>query len=529
MGNIWMRAFARGIAVHHEGMPGAYRELVEVCFRSGHIKIVVSTETLGLGVNMPCRCVAFAGDSHHLTPLIYQQCSGRAGRRGHDYEGQVVFYGIPPRKFSSLILSGLPNLSPKCYLNASTSLRILALYNSFGMNGENTKEKIDFIQEMLLNLMTKPYFSVEERTKKESELKSNMPSQEETNDQPHKEGKILQMQYLFRYSLDYLIKHNLADNHAKPIGLAGLVCKLHGFQNGIFIFVELFKHGIIHRICRQWKSDKLERCEEISRELLSLLCHLFECVPLTEDFLDRSEIKSSPSKVILEDLTSEVRHVIQTVNQKSINTLVHCLQKILSTDQKGKMCIPMTSTLITSDSQLLQKDDCKKDNADILIEDIRSFTVPSDSWSRLSPMFPCMIHRNNLNGIFSSIQELLQTIHCPSNTDKDLDLFFTLFQSGAINPLPFLPITNIKGNIRKLNAYALDFFKHGQLQTIINFNGLSRLDVWPHLQKMGTILSDIHISLKQLHLNSTPGGKAIVESFAYLSEHFNQKLENAKK
>ncbi|KAL0266046.1 UNVERIFIED_CONTAM: hypothetical protein PYX00_011763 [Menopon gallinae] len=100
----------RGIGIHHNGMNKSYRGLVEILFRMKHLQIVFSTETLSLGINMPCRTVVFAGDSLGLTPLSYKQMAGRAGRRSFDTLGNVIFYGICKEKVQNLIISSLPNL-----------------------------------------------------------------------------------------------------------------------------------------------------------------------------------------------------------------------------------------------------------------------------------------------------------------------------------------------------------------------------------------------------------------------------------
>ncbi|AFM98313.1 putative superfamily II RNA helicase [Encephalitozoon hellem ATCC 50504] len=100
----------RGIGVHHAHMNRKYRSLVEILFRQKHLQVLFATETLALGINMPCRTVVFAGDSLQLDPMNYKQMAGRAGRRGFDTLGNVVFMGIPKQRVQNLMVSLLPNI-----------------------------------------------------------------------------------------------------------------------------------------------------------------------------------------------------------------------------------------------------------------------------------------------------------------------------------------------------------------------------------------------------------------------------------
>lgn len=86
-----------GLAPHHAGMIPAFKECVEELFQRGLLKLIVATETLALGINMPARTVVIErlekwnGDSHVLlTPGQYTQLTGRAGRRGIDTIGNAV-------------------------------------------------------------------------------------------------------------------------------------------------------------------------------------------------------------------------------------------------------------------------------------------------------------------------------------------------------------------------------------------------------------------------------------------------------
>ncbi|MEX2328841.1 MAG: DEAD/DEAH box helicase, partial [Nitriliruptoraceae bacterium] len=93
----WRAGLLDGLAAHHAGMVPAFKECVEVLFQRGLLKVVVATETLALGINMPARTVVIErlekwnGDTHvMLTPGEYTQLTGRAGRRGIDQIGHAV-------------------------------------------------------------------------------------------------------------------------------------------------------------------------------------------------------------------------------------------------------------------------------------------------------------------------------------------------------------------------------------------------------------------------------------------------------
>lgn len=93
----FVEGLCRGFAAHHAGMLPLFRELVEELFTNGDVRAVFATETLALGINMPARTVVleklvkFNGESHvSVTPAEYTQLTGRAGRRGIDFEGHAV-------------------------------------------------------------------------------------------------------------------------------------------------------------------------------------------------------------------------------------------------------------------------------------------------------------------------------------------------------------------------------------------------------------------------------------------------------
>lgn len=88
---------SRGIGVHHGGLLPIVKEVVEILFARGLVKVLFATETFAMGVNMPAKCVVFSGIRKHdgrsfrdILPGEYTQMAGRAGRRGLDTTGTVV-------------------------------------------------------------------------------------------------------------------------------------------------------------------------------------------------------------------------------------------------------------------------------------------------------------------------------------------------------------------------------------------------------------------------------------------------------
>ncbi|CAG0923226.1 unnamed protein product [Notodromas monacha] len=87
----------RGIGVHHSGILPIVKEIVELLFGRGLVKLLFATETFAMGVNMPARTVVFDSIRKHdgtqfrdLLPSEYTQMAGRAGRRGLDATGHVI-------------------------------------------------------------------------------------------------------------------------------------------------------------------------------------------------------------------------------------------------------------------------------------------------------------------------------------------------------------------------------------------------------------------------------------------------------
>jgi superfamily II RNA helicase len=87
----------KGVGIHHAGLMPVLREMVELLFARGCIKILFCTETMSVGINLPVKTTIFTDvnkfDGSHVRMLYgheYTQAAGRAGRLGLDTVGHVI-------------------------------------------------------------------------------------------------------------------------------------------------------------------------------------------------------------------------------------------------------------------------------------------------------------------------------------------------------------------------------------------------------------------------------------------------------
>ena len=109
----------KGIAYHHSGLVPMLKEIIEILFSKGFIKVLFATETFAVGINMPTKTAVFVGvkkydelcqDMRVLTTAEYLQMAGRAGRRGLDTMGTVIYLPdrnpIEPHEMRAMMCGG---------------------------------------------------------------------------------------------------------------------------------------------------------------------------------------------------------------------------------------------------------------------------------------------------------------------------------------------------------------------------------------------------------------------------------------
>jgi superfamily II RNA helicase len=130
----------QGTGYHHAGMLPIHKEIVERLFTSGLLKLLFTTETFALGINMPARTVVFdllrkfdGVQMDYMRARDYMQMAGRAGRQGLDQSGLVIailededLYEAPLSRYHG---SKVEPITSRFNLSYST---ILNLYSHMG-------------------------------------------------------------------------------------------------------------------------------------------------------------------------------------------------------------------------------------------------------------------------------------------------------------------------------------------------------------------------------------------------------------
>ena len=116
-----VKLLEKGIAIHHAGVMPIFREMVEILYSKGYIKLLFATETFSVGLNMPTKSVVFTDINKYdgkikriLYSHEYTQMAGRAGRRGIDKVGNVIHLNNLIRNNNStnykIMMNGKPQI-----------------------------------------------------------------------------------------------------------------------------------------------------------------------------------------------------------------------------------------------------------------------------------------------------------------------------------------------------------------------------------------------------------------------------------
>ncbi|XP_019643772.1 PREDICTED: probable ATP-dependent RNA helicase DDX60 isoform X1 [Branchiostoma belcheri] len=476
-GHLLKRGLRRGIGYHHAGMNAKERQTVETMFRNKHLKVVVATATLALGIHMPCKTVVFAGDSVYLDALEYRQMSGRAGRRGFDSVGNVVFFGLPKPKINRLLAANVPELTGNYPLTPSLVLRVMLLT----AQGDDKTDAFN----KALNLLKHPFLS-------------------------HNQPQFLaQLQHHFLFSIQFLMRQGLLDLEGTPQGMAGLASHLHYHEPSNFILVWLLQKGIFHQICVPEDGSTSHFSDDVLRRLVLILANLFgrsylraTITPQTvKDMKQRKEL--SQSKLILEDLPEFVSSSIRQYNQQTWK-LFH-----------SYLCTVAEALA----PQLGQETSLPASQIDFL--SAGTGAPSADSQTLTAQLRQSQIH-------FSVVSTFAALSGLNDDNFQESDNMFESVRQGLYMDMDSAPTFLLEKHDRRgrrqyLNSYALDFFKHQSYDAIIKDNGLRTGFAFQALKDFMMTIKSIYIALEQLGHEEDN----VVMAFKQLAGRYDEAFNNA--
>jgi superfamily II DNA or RNA helicase len=182
----------RGIGVYTCGLPDDYLRLIQKLASKKKLSVVFSDSSLVFGISMPFRSsVIFKNNScnDNLDAMMYHQMAGRAGRRGLDKDGNVIFVGYSWDRIKELSISSIPLIgSSDKLLWSCHHANIMSSNNNYlqlNMNRFKSNYTIDYINNF------------------NSELETNYNNQWQFCTERDK--NLIQLMWMFRYSNEGVI------------------------------------------------------------------------------------------------------------------------------------------------------------------------------------------------------------------------------------------------------------------------------------------------------------------------------------
>ncbi|KAI1696332.1 putative helicase C28H8.3 [Ditylenchus destructor] len=463
-----LRLFERGIGFHHDGLNAGERGAVEILFRNGFLGIVFSTSTLALGMNMPCKTVVFGIDTPMLTPLQFRQMSGRAGRRGFDPAGTVIFMALPTSKIRRLLTSSLATLRGNVPFTTSYLLRLFNYVNiPQAISAAETPAKAVEKSRKAKNVVETDVTNQSVRTRAALTLlktsfalitRKGSEKDEEKKQKAEDKARALEnlLKFLTLFNVQVLRKYQLLNEKCQPTGFAHLANHLSNFQPGNLVFIVILENGVLHRLMKQYDVNIAEKRRAFMDVLVNILANIFTSKPLP---LYESDAGESP-KPILKPMPDEVRKIVDEYSAEVDKLMVAHLRMA---SPKGQ------------------------------IQD---------------PVFA-------LSGISSEMSVFTKDVVSLFDDNLQLDESFV--------PAVHLYKKDHRGRKVLCNSYAYDFWKTGQKKDLIEFNRLSIREIWYLINDFNKLLGALCEALQKMGKSND----RFVEVLLEMAEEYDRKFRRS--
>ena len=377
-----------------------------------------------------------------LPDTQYRQCAGRAGRRGFDLLGRVIFYGIPLDRIYRILLSRLPRLTGTFPLSSTMVLRLFNL-----LEGSNYAP---YTVDAIRSILRLPHISFGSDVGKS------------------------QLLHHLRFSIDYLRRAHLLNQVGKPINLFGIAAHLYYTEPGNLAITALLQSGVIHDICSNPDNIQAER------DLVTLLCHLFGRRYLPQVYASASNVRDliqkGPSRVVLPPLHAKARAIL-IGHQKETLGIFGAYALAFSSQHADEL--EPDDRLPLSEISFGPSDMSKCPQTALYTHLCQTAVRP-----KARSLFVAMSGHGD---VFGSVGELVRTVR----------------RGVHLNEHAIPTVENILDPEQPLNAYLYDFFVHGQVDALVNMNGIRRGDVWYALEAFHLVLVTIRGDLENMLLRTS--------------------------
>lgn len=266
----------------------------------------------------------------------------------------------------------------------------------------------------------------------------------------------------------------------------------------------LLRAGVLHSICSSIPpraTDTDVKVDEAKRMYILLMAHLFNRRLLPDSLSQNKEelrrlTSKYPSMIVLPPMPGFAREALQRQADDILDVFVG-YARAYSTAQ-AHSDVP---TLPLSGARLAPKADGQQSSGS-LTQFLRQASIPTTIRSAY------VANSGLRDDDFATVQELADTvrtgIHLNAHAIPCLD---AIISSAAAPDKGQASNTAASGSRKaassKLNAYLLDFYLHGQKDTIVNANGIRRNDMWYLLEDFRLVLLTVKAALEQLLIKAS--------------------------
>lgn len=262
-----------------------------------------------------------------------------------------------------------------------------------------------------------------------------------------------------RFSIEYLRRQHLLSSQGAPLNFAGLVSHLYFTERSAFAFHALIKGGYFHELC----ANIHQKANSTVQTLMLVMANIFSrvhCRKADEEY-KIEVVKPSSSVVFLPPLPTRAATILHQHNQQTLSTY-------------------QTYVATFIDQHIHHEDDRLPTTGVAFGAKTYPTTKVAGQLSAVKIRSP-FVALSGAGDDFTSIHDLCSSVRSGVFLEEDV--------------IPYIPVHSETDAEPPLNAWLLDFFKHGDVSTLEKANGIRRSDIWFMLNDFSLVLATIIASL----------------------------------